>query len=114
MAEEEKKIIPAYVPTADEATVYTEVVNAIVKGREIINKSYAQFNNRSLIKQPFVNRSNRSITVLLLPFRSFFGRNRSFTVPFIFRLYRSVYRTVPFRSGPFLMTVQQKPSKVNS
>lgn len=38
----------AYIPKPEEQEAYTEVVNAVVKGRTIIQKSYNQFNNRSL------------------------------------------------------------------
>lgn len=45
---EEDKIVPAYVPTPEETDVYNMVVEDLVKGRTAINKSYPQFNNRSL------------------------------------------------------------------
>ena len=44
----EDKITPSYVPSVEESQVYNEVVKDLVKGREIIQKSYNQFNGRTL------------------------------------------------------------------
>ena len=47
MAEEEK-IIPAFIPDQDEAEDYNMVLKHVVNGRKVIQKSYNQFNGRSL------------------------------------------------------------------
>lgn len=45
---EEQKIIPSYIPTDSEKDDYNMVIKDVVKGRNIINKSYNQFNGRTL------------------------------------------------------------------
>jgi hypothetical protein len=48
MAEEKKKIVPAYIPTHAEQEDYEDVLRDVIKGRTIIQKSYNQFNGRTL------------------------------------------------------------------
>jgi hypothetical protein len=44
----EQKDTPAYIPTEEERDAYNQVVQDVVKGRNIIQKSYNQFNGRTL------------------------------------------------------------------
>ena len=48
MTEEKEKVIPPYIPSHEETEDYNTVVGDVVKGRNIIQKSYNQFNGRSL------------------------------------------------------------------
>jgi transcriptional regulator with XRE-family HTH domain len=49
MAEEEKKVF-TFIPSEAEAEAYKEVIDDVVKGRQVIRKSYNQFNGRSLME----------------------------------------------------------------
>ena len=43
-----EKVVPAYEPTKEESQEYNEIMNDVIKGRNVIQKSYNQFNGRNL------------------------------------------------------------------